>query len=85
MAHIVRNFVIDLNDIVNVDISKSGTRTYRNPKASVQVEKRPDLNPSLNTNIVDNIDVNNFLKSNNLNNIDFNPSLNTEFQTRGED
>ena len=58
MAHIVRNFVIDLNDIVNVDISGIENNTYKNSKASVKAEIKSDLNPSTEIKNTDSIDFN---------------------------
>lgn len=58
MAHIVRNFVIDLNDIVNVDISGIENNTYKNSKTSVKAEIKSDLNPSTEIKNTDSIDFN---------------------------
>ena len=52
MAHIVRNFVIDLNDYVSVECDISGSSAYKNPKMIAKKEG-VDLNPRIESKLID--------------------------------
>ena len=74
MAHIVRNFVIDLNDYISVECDISGSSVYKNPKIIAKKEGT-DLNPQIKSKLIDSYTLNPSIGIKANDSYTFNPSI----------